>query len=587
MGVSRSLSGRHWRLRPCDDRLALHLSQRLELDEIVGRVLAGRGIDIDAAEAFLQPVLRQSLPDPSRFADMDVAADRVAKAIMGGEKIAIFGDYDVDGATSSALLWRFFAAVGAVARIYIPDRLREGYGPNEAALRILADEQTQVVITVDCGTLSFEPLKAAQAMGLHMIVVDHHKAESALPPAVAVINPNRLDEDGTYGQLAAVGVSFLLVVAINRALRAAGWYGASRPEPDLMQWLDLVALGTVCDVVPLTGVNRAFVAQGLKVLARRHNIGLAALADVARMDQMPGVYHLGFLLGPRVNAGGRVGEADLGARLLTTDDPEKARHMAEQLDFYNTERQALEAAVADEALAQVLKENAGGDPHPLVFAAGEGWHPGVIGIVASRLTERFGRPAFVIAIDDKGEAKGSVRSIPHVDIGAAVIEAVRLGHLEKGGGHAMAAGFSASAQKLPAFRDFLEQWLLARVEKARAGRLHEVDCVLSLKGASLELVTALERLGPFGMGNPAPRFVLPDLDLVRCDEVGRGHVRCIFGSRGGGRLKAIAFRAADQDLGAALLGGVGKRFHLAGRLKIDEWGMTPKIEMTIDDAALV
>ncbi|GER07122.1 single-stranded-DNA-specific exonuclease RecJ [Iodidimonas muriae] len=586
LDVQHSLGGRAWRLRPCDERLAVHLSQQFELEDMVGRVLAGRGVTPEDAPVFLSPSLRSSLPDPSVLKDMDVAADRIAAAIAGGEQLAVFGDYDVDGATSSALLKKFMDAVGGRLRIYIPDRITEGYGPNSTALAQLASEGVGLVITVDCGTLSYEPLAAAAKMGLEVIVVDHHKAESELPTALAVVNPNRLDEDGNLGQLAAVGVTFLLVVAVNRALRRAGWYTADRLEPDLLAWLDVVALGTVCDVVPLTGPNRALVAQGLKVMARRDNIGLAALADVARMDAAPAVYHLGFLLGPRVNAGGRVGEADLGARLLTTHDPALARSLAEQLDLYNSERQALEADVQAQALASVLSEKNGEDPHPVVFASGEGWHPGVIGIVASRLTDRFGRPSVVIAIDEAGDAKGSARSIPGVDIGAAIIEAARRGHITKGGGHAMAAGLSARADQLPALRAFLEEWLEARVEKARAGRVLDLDGVLSLKGCTLDLVKALEALAPFGMGNPAPRFALPSVELVRCDMVGRGHVRCIFAGSGGGRLKAVAFRVADQELGEALLKGIGKRFHVAGRLKIDDWGAKPRVEMTIDDAVL-
>lgn len=586
LGVVRSLSGRAWRLRDCDERLAAYLSEAHDLEEPVGRVLAGRGIGPDDVGDFLYPSLRTGLPDPSVLKDMDVAADRIAKAIMSGEQMAVFGDYDVDGATSSALLKRFCDAVGGELRIYIPDRITEGYGPNIPALQSLAQDGVQLVITVDCGTLSFEPLDAAATMGLEVIVVDHHKAETTLPRAVAVVNPNRLDEDDTHGQLAAVGVTFLLVVAINRALRTTGYYKDERPEPDLMQWLDLVALGTVCDVVPLTGANRSLVAQGLKVMARRRNPGLVALADVARMDSAPGVYHLGFLLGPRVNAGGRVGESGMGARLLTCDDPDEARQMADHLDLFNKERQDLEAAVHDDALASVLSEKGGEDPHPIVFAAGEGWHPGVIGIVASRLTERFGRPSVVIGIDDAGVAKGSCRSISGVDIGAAIIEAGHRGLIVNGGGHAMAAGLTADISRLDDLRDFLNEFMALRVDKARAGRVLELDGVLGLKGCRLELVEALEALGPFGMGNPAPRFALPSVELVHVDRVGKDHVRAIFSSPDGGRLKVIAFRSAETEMGATLLAGRGKRFHLAGRLKRDDWGTTPRVEMTLDDASL-
>ncbi|HKO06796.1 MAG TPA: single-stranded-DNA-specific exonuclease RecJ, partial [Alphaproteobacteria bacterium] len=408
LGVERSFCGRRWTARGLDDRAALALAQRLELPEPVARVLAGRGIGLEEAESFLNPTLRALLPDPFHLRDMERAAARIADAVMAGEPIGVFGDYDVDGATSSALLKRFFAALGVPIRIYIPDRLKEGYGPNAPALLRLKAEGIRLVITVDCGTAAFEPLAVAADAGLAVIVVDHHVGEPKLPSAHAVVNPNRLDETSPHRQLAAVGVAFLLVVAVNRTLREAGWYRL-RCEPDLMQWLDLVALGTVCDVVPLTGVNRALVVQGLKIMARRANPGLAALADVARLDERPSAYHLGFLLGPRVNAGGRVGEADLGARLLCTSDPQEARELAGRLDGYNQERQEIEAAVLQEAIAAVDAMATG----KIVFAAAAGWHPGVIGIVASRLRERFNRPACVVALGG-GVGKGSGRSVPGV-----------------------------------------------------------------------------------------------------------------------------------------------------------------------------
>src|SRR5215469_1432375 len=420
LGVERSLLGRRWRARGGDDREGLAIAQRLALPEIVGRLLASRGVAPEGAESFLKPTLRELLPDPSRFRDMDKAADRLAHAVQTGEPIAVFGDYDVDGATSSALLARFFAAAGHPLKIYIPDRMKEGYGPNLPALLALKEQGVRIVITVDCGITAFEPLAAAEAAGLEVIVVDHHVAEPRLPAALAVINPNRLDEAKGHGQLAAVGVTFLLVVAVNRALRQAGWYGEARAEPDLKRWLDLVALGTVCDVVPLTGLNRALVAQGLKVMARRGNPGLVALADVARLSEPPGCYHAGFLLGPRVNAGGRVGEAGLGARLLTTEDEIEARELAQRLDGHNAERRQIEELVQAAAIAQVEARLAPG----LVFAAASGWHAGVIGIVASRLKERYGRPACVVALDEDGAiGKGSGRSISGIDLGSAVIAA--------------------------------------------------------------------------------------------------------------------------------------------------------------------
>ncbi|PKQ02142.1 MAG: single-stranded-DNA-specific exonuclease RecJ, partial [Alphaproteobacteria bacterium HGW-Alphaproteobacteria-12] len=436
LGVDRSATGRAWASRLADERRALAIAQREGLPEIVARVLAGRGVAPEDCAAYLAPSLRSLMPDPRELTDMEKAATRVAAAIMSGEKVAVFGDYDVDGATSSALLYRFFKAAGSELRIYIPDRIREGYGPNAPALKRLKDEGVNLVITVDCGTMAHKALGLAADYGLPSIVVDHHQAEPALPPAFALVNPNRMDDTSGLGQLAAVGVSFLFIVALNRALREAGWY-AGREEPDLMQWLDLVALGTVCDVVPLTGLNRAFVAQGLRVMQRRLNAGLAALADTARMNGTPAPYHCGFLLGPRVNAGGRVGRADLGARLLTTEDAIEARAIAEELNVMNSERQAIEAQVLEEAILQVderLSSARANALPPLIVAAGKGWHPGVIGIVASRLKDRYERPSLVIAFDRNGEGKGSGRSLTGVDLGRAVTAALEAGLLVNGGG---------------------------------------------------------------------------------------------------------------------------------------------------------
>ncbi|MBM3541284.1 MAG: single-stranded-DNA-specific exonuclease RecJ, partial [Alphaproteobacteria bacterium] len=458
--------------------MGLALAQRLELPEIVGRVMAGRGVTLDTADAYLNPTLRALLPDPSHLRDMDKAAARLAKAVMAGERIAIFGDYDVDGATSAALLHRFLSAVGAPPRLYIPDRMAEGYGPNAAALRRLASEGVAVVVTVDCGIVAFEALEEGAEAGLDVVVVDHHVAEPRLPRAHAVVNPNRLDETSPLKQLAAVGVAFMLAIATNRALRAAGWYGAGRPAPDLLDWLDVVALGTVCDVVPLTGLNRALVTQGLKIMARRANAGLAALADVARLDEAPAAYHAGFVLGPRVNAGGRVGESDLGVRLLTTEDPAEAAALAKRLDAHNRERQALEARALDGALAQAM-----GETGPLVLVAHGSWHPGVIGIVASRLVERFNRPAAVVALAG-AEGKGSARSVPGVDMGAAVIAARQAGHLANGGGHPMAAGFTVSAAKLDALRAFLAERIGAEIARNKVVPALSLDGALALGAAT-------------------------------------------------------------------------------------------------------
>ncbi len=587
LGVERSLTGKRWEERLADSRLGLALSQQLGLPEIIGRVLAARGVQPEEAERFLNPTLRDYLPDPSAFMDMDRAATRLLQAVEAGERIAVFGDYDVDGATASAVLARFFAALGVELQIYIPDRLAEGYGPNAPALKRLKDQGVALVITVDCGITAFEALGEAAQAGLEVIVVDHHAAEPRLPPAAAVVNPNRLDDTSGQGQLAAVGVAFLLVVAVNRALRDAGWYARNdRPEPDLRQWLDLVALGTVCDVVPLTGVNRALVAQGLKVMAARGNVGLSALSDVSRIDEKPGTYHAGFLLGPRVNAGGRVGESPLGARLLTCDDQGEAAALAARLDGYNAERREIELQVLDQAIRQVEETGPG---EGLVLAASEGWHAGVIGIVASRLKERFNKPALVVALEN-GVGKGSARSVPGVDLGAAVIAARQEGLLVNGGGHPMAAGLTVTAENLPELTAFLDARLARRLAEIDYQPALGIDGALKPKAATLELLAQLERCAPFGVGNVQPRFALPAVKVAKASVVGENHVRCFLGDAqgsGGGSLKGIAFRALDSDLGPALLQTAGLPLHVAGRLQVDRWGGRESVQFIIEDAAPV
>ncbi|MED5396374.1 MAG: single-stranded-DNA-specific exonuclease RecJ [Pseudomonadota bacterium] len=579
LGVAHSLSGKRWVARAYDDRQSLVLAQRLDMPEVVGRVLAARGIDLETAPAFLAPTLREQLPDPGHLKDMDVAAERLASAVMQGERMAVFGDYDVDGATSSALLVRFLAAVGGRCQIYIPDRIREGYGPNAVALLELKDAGASVVVTVDCGVSAHEPLAVAADAGLDVIVVDHHAAESQLPRAVAVINPNRIDDDSPHGQLAAVGVTFLLIVALNRALRWAGWYD-DRPEPDLMQWLDLVALGTVCDVVPLTGVNRAFVVQGLKVMAGRANPGLRALADVARIKEAPSTYHLGFVLGPRVNAGGRVGAANLGARLMSTDDEGEAIELAHRLDGFNLERRKIEEAVLTKAIEQV--DAATGSA--MALAVGDGWHPGIIGIVASRLKERYSRPAVVVAFDgDVGT--GSGRSIRDVDLGATIIAARQAGLLTKGGGHAMAAGFTVERRLLDALRQFLDDRIGARIEETGLTPTLHVDSVLTVGGSTLDLAEQIAFVGPFGTGNPEPRFAIPNVRLSYAVVVGENHVKCTLEGDGGGRLAAISFRSLETELGQALLKADGRPMHVTGRLRVNTWQGRTSVQLTIDDAA--
>lgn len=583
LGIVRSIGGKFWRLRAQDERMGLAIAQRLQLPELVGRLLAARGQDLKSAEQYLTPRLKDQLPDPAAFRDMDRAVARLMAAIEGGETIAVFGDYDVDGATSAALLLRFLRSVGATKlRLYVPDRLIEGYGPNAPALARLRAEGVAVVITVDCGITAFAPLEAAASTGLDVVVVDHHVAEPKLPAAAAVVNPNRLDETAGHGQLAAVGVAFLLVVALNRALRAKGWYGPARPEPDLMQWLDIVALGTVCDVVPLTGVNRALVTQGLKVMAQRRNIGLAALADAAGVNERPTAYHAGFLLGPRVNAGGRVGRSDLGARLLSTEDPVEAKDIAQQLDALNAERREIEAGVLEQAIA-LAEGQAADNPH-LIFVAREGWHPGVIGIVASRLKDRFERPACVVALDG-GLGKGSGRSVSGLHLGNAVIAAREAGIIAKGGGHAMAAGFEVDFARVEDLRTFLATRLKDHLGGMPLTPLLDVDGALQPRAASADFASQLERLAPFGSGNAEPRFVLPNARIGFAEIVGGAHVRCFVEGGDGVRIKAIAFRSAETEVGRALLASRGAVLHLAGHLRRDTWQGRNETQLVIEDAA--
>ncbi len=573
-GLERSVLGRRWQPRLGDARTAMALAQRAGLSETVARILAGRGVDAEHAASFLAPKIRDAMPDPSHLKDMDKAVDRLIAAIDAGEPIAIFGDYDVDGATSAALLHGHLEALGAKVRHYIPDRMKEGYGPNAPALLMLAQEGVRVVVTVDCGTTAHAPLAAAAEAKLDVIVVDHHAAEVSLPQAFAIVNPNRIDQTSELGQLAAVGVAFLLLVALNRTLRKRG-----RDAPDLLEALDLVALGTVADVVPLTGLNRAFVAQGLKAIAARARIGIAALADVAGLAETPQAFHLGFLLGPRVNAGGRVGEADLGVRLLTTRDPIEATDLAKRLDGYNRDRQRIEADVLAAALAQA-EEN----QNDLTLVAGEGWHPGVIGIVASRLKDRFDRPAFVVALDgDVG--KGSARSAFGWDIGAATIAARQAGLLVNGGGHANAAGLTVARDALPALRAFLDAHLAEHLKRASRATVLDYDDVVPLSAATPAFLDELEQVGPFGMGNPEPRFVLAGVRIAKADVVGTNHVRCFLQDVRGARLAAIAFRSLDSELGSLLLRGDGAPLHLVGRLKRDTYRGAVRVQFHIEDAA--
>ena len=553
--------------------------------DIVTQLLLARGV----AEADLArnrtPTLRYFLPDPSEFNDMDTAADRLAQAVLNGERITVYGDYDVDGATSAALLIRLLRDLGVEADYYIPDRLLEGYGPSGEALVKLGEQGSSLVVTVDCGAMAFDALQQAHDAGVDVIVVDHHKCAAELPRALALVNPNRLDEcdlAAGHGHLAAVGVAFLLGIALVRTLRKRGFFDG-RAEPDLMGLLDLVALGTVADVAALHGLNRAFVAQGLKVMARRANTGMAALIDASRLKRAPACSDLGFALGPRINAGGRVGESTLGVRLLTTQDPEEAQAIAAQLSQLNDERRAIEAAVQEGAEEQLAAQH----NRAVTLVAARGWHPGVIGIVAGRIKEKTGKPALVIAIDEEtGQGKGSGRSIAGVDLGAAIIAARESGLLVAGGGHAMAAGLTIEADRLDAFSDWLDERLAKDVARASAGQSTVLDLAVSPGGLVPDLVETLEGAGPFGMGWPGPRLAVGPVRLVKCDVVGTGHVRIVAAGDDGRSFKAIGFRMADSELGQTLLHGTrGRRLWLAGRAKIDDWAQRASAELHLEDAA--
>ncbi|MFM7350277.1 MAG: single-stranded-DNA-specific exonuclease RecJ [Erythrobacter sp.] len=584
LGVAQSLSGKAWRWRGGNMELGEDAGPGGLDRSILDQLLLTRGVAEHDLARHAAPTLREFLPDPSTFRDMDAAAERLAHAVTTGERVTIYGDYDVDGATSAALLVELLRQLGLEAGYYIPDRLLEGYGPSGEALVRLAEDGSQLIVTVDCGAMAHEALGMAREAGVDVIVVDHHKCAADLPPAHALVNPNRLDESdlgAAHGHLAAVGVAFLLGVALVRTLRAAGWFAKGRREPDLMGLLDLVALGTVADVAALHGLNRAFVAQGLKVLARRGRIGMAALMDASRLTRAPQCSDLGFALGPRINAGGRIGESTLGVRLLTTSDPEEARAIATQLSQLNEERRQIEAAVQEAAEAQL----AGQHNMAVQVLAGHGWHPGVIGIVAGRIKEKTGKPAVVIALDET-QGKGSGRSISGVDLGAAIIAAREAGLLVAGGGHAMAAGLTIDPARLADFAGFLDERLARDVERARAGAAMLLDLALAPGGLTPGLVETLEAAGPYGVGWPAPRVAVGPVRIVKADIVGKDHVRIVASGNDGRNFKAIAFRAAESELGQTLLHRHhGRRFHLAGRARIDDWGSRPAAELQLEDAA--
>ena len=588
LGVEKSVCGRAWkdRLDARGQARALMIAQRHALPELLARILAGRNVEPEEVETFLDPTIKRLMPDPHTLTDMESAAARLAYAVAHGESVAIFGDYDVDGATASALLAGYLRSCGLDPIVHIPDRIFEGYGPNVDAIRSFAERGVKLLVTVDCGTTSHEPLAEARKLGLDAVVLDHHQADEELPTAFAVVNPNRADDLSGLGHLAAVGIVFLTLVALTRTLREQNFWSASRPVPDLLSLLHLVALGTVADVVPLKGLNRAFVAKGLIALRRREHIGQTALMDAARLSGPPEPWHLGFMLGPRINAGGRIGRADLGVRLLLEEVPTEAARIAAELDRLNRERQQIEQATLAQAEAEALAALGLEEKGAVVVTAGQGWHPGVVGLVAARLKERYGRPAFAIAMEAGGTGTGSGRSIPGVDLGSAVRRAVHEGLLVKGGGHAMAAGITLRKDALGAFRAFLEETLSAPVEQARRDSALKIDGAVSAGGFNLDLADLLNRAGPYGAGNPEPILALPAHVIAYADPVGENHVRARFRSGDGKFVNAIAFRALGQPIGKALLENRGRAVHVAGCLSVDRWQGQERVQMRIIDLAL-
>jgi single-stranded-DNA-specific exonuclease len=588
LGVAHSLTGKLWR-----DRLdargaaqALAITQRYKLPEMLARVLAGRDIDIDAVEDFLDPTIRKLMPDPFTMTQMEGAAKRIADAAVKGEKVAIFGDYDVDGATSAALLAWHLRHCGLDPLIHIPDRIFEGYGPNVEAVRMLAGKGATLLITVDCGTTSVEPLVEARKLGLSVVVIDHHQCGDALPDVDALVNPNRPDDLSGLGHLAAVGLVLVTLVAVNRELRARGFWTPEMPEPDLLGMLHHVALGTVADVAPLIGLNRAFVAKGLIALRRRDHVGHTALMDVARLNGPPEAWHLGFMLGPRINAGGRIGRADLGVKLLLEGDISEAARIAAELDRLNNERRVIEQAAEAQAEAEALAALGLEDKGAVIVTASEGWHPGIVGLVAARLKDKFSRPTFVVALEPGGIGTGSGRSIGGVDLGRAVRQAVQDGVLIKGGGHAMAAGVTLRKERLAEFRAYMENALARDVAQSRHVNEVFVDGAVSARGVTTELAATLNRAGPFGSGNPEPVLALPSHQLVYADEIGQAHLRLRFKSGDGAIVNGVAFRSIGQKLGHALTANRGQVLHVAGSLAVDRWQGTERVQLRVLDVAV-
>jgi single-stranded-DNA-specific exonuclease len=585
LGVDRSLSGRPWRARPADEAVVRGHQQRHGLSEPLARALASRGVSSEGAETYLRPSLKLQFPDPSSFTDMDVAARLLVDAVEQGRSTAVFADYDVDGASSAAQLVRWFRAMGRDLAIYVPDRMTEGYGPSPEAFRRLKGQGVELVVTVDCGAMAHDAILAAGQMGLEVVVIDHHLMREDPPAASAVVNPNRPGCGSGQGVLAAAGVTFVLLAALNREARKRGLFAGDLTEPDIRQWIDLAALGAICDVTQLVEFNRALTTHGLKRMSAWENPGLAALLAAAKMEPGPaGVFHAGFVLGPRINAGGRIGRSDLGARLLSTDNPEEARDLAAQLDALNAERKEVEAGLVEQAI-ETIERGSNFDPDAsVIVAAGDGWHPGVIGIVASRLRERYRKPVVVIGIDRAADAaKGSGRSQPGVNLGAAVSAAFEEGLLMAGGGHAMAAGLTIRPAMIPEFRAYLEQRLAPEREAAGEEAL-QIDALVRPASATRALYEEFQQLAPFGPGNPEPVFALDSVRIERPMALKGGHVRVTLTGEGGGKLKAVAWRAGDTELGRRLLAGDGS-LHIVGRLRPDDWQGRASVELEIEDAA--
>lgn len=585
LGVEQSLSGQKWiaRLDLTGENKAISIAQTTGLPDVIARVLAGRDVAIGDARAFLDPTIKSLMPDPSGLTDCDKAAARIATAIARGERVAVFGDYDVDGATSSALMQRFLRHFGLDSEIYIPDRIFEGYGPNPTAIGELIDRGAALIITVDCGSTSHDSLEEAARRGVDVVVIDHHQVPSQLPVAHALVNPNREDDLSGLGHLCACGVVFMVLAGTLRLLRGKG--EARAGTFDLLACLDLVALATVCDVVPLKGLNRAFVVKGLLAARTLGNAGLAALAQRAGVNGPITPYHLGYLIGPRINAGGRIGDAALGSRLLTLEDPAEAGAIAERLEELNRERQAIEAAMLAEADAEAAMEMASGEGPAIIVTERQGWHPGVVGLLAARLKERYRRPAFAIAFDGNGKGTGSGRSVPGLDIGRLVRKAVDQGLLVKGGGHAMAAGITVDKARLGDLRAFFDENAADAVAGLTAAHRLKIDGALSASGATLDLVDMIERAGPFGAGHPQPVFAIPGHTLSDARVVGQNHIKLVLSGADGGKLNGIAFRAADTEMGAALLGGRGMTFHFAGTISADHWQGVRRVQIRVMDAA--